>query len=209
MHSPMMQDQPFYPPRIPPCAKPLRFPFYLPKLVTNNLETLPAQAFEDLVVLGRGPPRLAWISGPNAVKAVLLDRAGEFPKGRVQNDVFRPLAGNAMTAAEGREWRWQRGAAAPLFRPDEIMRYGEVMSAAAEAIVATWRAAGPDRIHPIREDMKRAAFAVMSKTLLAGSAKTSCRPSSRDMPRTGAARTGGSSIPSLACPTGCRGRTAG
>ena len=171
MLNPVTADEPFYPPRVQPVARPLRFPFYLPKLLNNNLESIPAQAYEELVVIGRGPPRMAWFTGAEAVKALLFDGASEFPKGRVQNGIFRPLFGKAMITAEGRDWRWQRGAAAPLFRHEEIMRYGDVMGAAAAATVATWRAADPDSVHPIHTHMMRAAFAVISKTMLAGGAE--------------------------------------
>jgi cytochrome P450 len=163
-------DEPFYPPHVRPVPRPLPFPFYLPTLLGNNLAAIPAQAYERPIVLGRGPPRMAWITGPEAVKAVLLDRAHEFPKGYVQNEIFRPLFGNAMITAEGRDWRWQRGAAAPLFRHDEIVRYGEIMARAAEATVAQWRATGPDRVHPIHTQMMHAAFAVIAGTMLAGTA---------------------------------------
>jgi cytochrome P450 len=170
MLNPVPASEPFYPPRVRPADKPLRFPFYVPKLLNNNLELVPVQAYHESIVIGGGPPRMAWITGPEAVKALFLDRAAEFPKGRVQNGIFRPLFGKAMITAEGRDWRWQRGAAAPLFRHDEILRYGDVMTAAAEAAVAEWRAAGPDIVHPIHTQMMRAAFAVISKTMLAGGA---------------------------------------
>ena len=85
--------------------------------------------------------------------------------------MLRPIFGNAMISSEGRDWRWQRGAAAPLFRHDELLQYGPVMSAAAEATVAAWRAAPPGRLHAVDDDMMRAAFEVISKTMLAGGAE--------------------------------------
>ena len=45
------------------------------------------------------------------------------------------------------------------------------MSAAAEAAVAQWRSAAPGAIHPIHHDMMRAAFHVISHTMLVGGAE--------------------------------------
>ena len=101
---------------------------------------------------------MAFFTGADVVKALLLVRHAEFPKGRLQNEILRPLFGNAMISSEGREWRWQRAAAAPLFRHDELLQYGPIMSAAAEATVEEWRAAAPSTVHPIHNDMMHAAF---------------------------------------------------
>ena len=161
---------PLYPPRVKPAARPLRFPSNLAKLLNNNVAAIPEQAYHERVVIAPGPPRMAFFTGSEAVKTLLLGRPSEFPKGRLQNEIFRPLFGNAMLTSEGREWRWQRGAAAPLFRHEEILRYGPIMRAAAEATVEKWRAAAPGSVHPIHNDMMHAAFAVISETMLVGGA---------------------------------------
>jgi cytochrome P450 len=167
----MTRAAPFYPPRVKPCAKPLRFPLNLAKLLNNNLEIIPEQAYREPVVIASGPPRMAFFTGTELVKILLLSRPTEFPKGGLQVEVLRPLFGNAMIVSEGREWRWQRGAAAPLFRQDELLQYGPIMAAAAEAIVAKWRAASPGTVHAIHTDMMRAAFYVISNTMLPGGAE--------------------------------------
>ena len=81
----MTADVPLYPPHVRPPTRPLRFPFNLVKLVGDNLELIPAQAYEEHVVIARGPPRMAFFTGPEAVKTVLQSRRQEFPKGRLQN----------------------------------------------------------------------------------------------------------------------------
>ncbi len=163
--------QPFYPPRIAPPPDRLRFPFNLVKLLRNNLELIPAQAYREPVVVAPGPPRMAFVTGLESVKTLLFSRPSEFPKGSLQVDVLKPIFGNAMISVEGKEWRWQRGVAAPLFRHDELVRYGPIMSTAAEAVAATWRASPPSSVHPIHTDMMRAAFHVISNTMLAGGAE--------------------------------------
>lgn len=161
---------PFFPPRAEPPAAPLRFPANVIKLIVNNLEIIPEQAYREPVVYAPGPPRMAFFTGPDIVKEILLDRQPDFPKGHLQNEVLRPVFGNAMISSEGREWKWQRGAAAPLFRHDEILQYGGVMEQAAEDAIARWRAAPPGTEHPVHRDMMRAAFQVISSTMLVGGA---------------------------------------
>jgi cytochrome P450 len=55
-----------------------------------------------------------------------------------------------------------------LFRHEELLRYGSVMADVAEATVATWRTAAPGAVHAVHQDMLRAAFHVISRTMLAG-----------------------------------------
>jgi cytochrome P450 len=160
----------FVPPFVAPAARPLRFPFNLLKLLGNNLELIPEEAYRKPVVVAPGPPRMAFVTGPDAVKTLLLDRPSEFPKGGVQVQILRPLFGDAMISAEGKDWRWQRGVAAPLFRHDELLRYGPAMTAAAERVVAEWRGTANGVVRPIHTDMMRAAFEVISNTMLAGGA---------------------------------------
>jgi cytochrome P450 len=167
----MSADPPLYPPRVTPAKKPLRFPSNLIKLVGDNLQLIPAQAYHEHVVIAPGRPRMAFFTGPEALKTLLHSRRQEFPKGWLQNTSLEPLMGRPMLSSEGEEWRWQRGVAAPLFGHEELMQYGPIMSAAAEATVAKWRAAVPSAVHYINRDMLRTAFRVISNTMLVGGAE--------------------------------------
>ena len=111
----------FYPVHVEPSERPLRFPFNLSRLLTNNLSIIPAQAYSEPLVIVPGPPRMAFITGSEVVKAMLFDRPNDFPKGALQVNVLKPIFGNAMLSQEGHNWRWQRGIAAPLFRHDELV----------------------------------------------------------------------------------------
>lgn len=166
----MEATAPLYPLRVAPAARPPRFPFNFIKLLRNNLELIPEEAYRKPIMLAPGPPRMAFLTGPEVVKTILLDRAAEFPKGGVQVNVLRPVFGDAMISAEGKEWRWQRGVAAPLFRHEELLRYAPAMTAAAEALVDEWRRGERGAVRSVHTDMMRAAFNVISNTMLAGGA---------------------------------------
>jgi cytochrome P450 len=160
-----------YPPRIEPARRPLRFPHILIKLLNNSLEIVPEQAYEEAVVIAPGPPRVAFFTGPEAVKALLQSRQQEFPKSYLQNKILEPLFGKPLNASEGHEWRWQRGVVAPLFRHEELLQYGQVMTASAEATVMTWRTENTGEIRAVNRDMLRAVFRVISSTMLVGGAR--------------------------------------
>ena len=164
-------DPAIYPPHVQPAAKPLRFPFNLVKLLRNNLEIIPERAYSEPLVMAPGPPPMAFITGPELVRTILHTQAARFPKGWLQVETLRPIFGEAMISAEGKEWRWQRGAAAPLFRREELLQYGPVMSSVAEATVVQWKQAAPGSVHPIHRDMMRAAFRVISNAMLVGGAE--------------------------------------
>lgn len=160
----------FYPAHVEPAARPLRFPVNLSRILTNNLSIIPAQAYSEPLAIAPGPPRMAFITGSELVKTLLFDRPADFPKGGLQVDVLKPIFGDAMISQEGHNWRWQRGVAAPLFRHDELVHFGAIMSAAAEATVTRWRGAPAGTVHAISKDMMRAAFSVIAGTMLAGGA---------------------------------------
>lgn len=111
---------------------------------------------------------VAWVTDPALVKAVLLDRRDEFPKDPIGRRVLGPLIGNGILTAEGNEWRWQRRTVAPMFRHADLLDYVPAMTAAAAATIADWRAAGGGRTHAVDADMMRAAYQVISNTILAG-----------------------------------------
>lgn len=159
-----------YPPFVAAAPEPLRFPFNLAALLKNNLAAIPEDAYHQPLVISPGPPRMAFITGSELVRTLLLTQAASIPKGALQVELLKPIFGNAMISSEGHDWRWQRATAAPLFRHEELMQFGPCMSAAAEAVVAKWRAAEPGAVHALHADMMRAAFRVISNTMLVGGA---------------------------------------
>ena len=159
----------FVPPFVPPAAKAQHTFALLSRLILNNLSIIPEAAYERDVVVLKGPPRLVFVTGEEAVAAVLRTQHANFPKGKLQNSVLDPLFGNAMISSEGVDWRWQRGAAAPLFRHSELQDYGPIMTSAAEATINKWLSEARDTRF-INRDMMYAAFAVISRTMLAGGA---------------------------------------
>jgi cytochrome P450 len=154
------------PPRIDPPAKPLGRLAFISTFVRNPLEAIPRAVYEeDLVPMPGGGPRGVWITSPALVKTVLLDERDKFRK-LTQIRLLGPLLGKGLLTSEGADWKWQRQAAAPIFRPTELAAFVPRFVQAAEAALERWRAGGHESVQAIDEEMTHATFDVISTTLL-------------------------------------------
>ena len=145
---------------VPPARAPGRIGF-VTAFVRNPLEVIPQAAYEeDFVALGRAR---AWVTSPSMIKAVLLDQRDNFRK-LTQIRLLRPLLGKGILTSEGGDWKWQRQASAPMFRPQTLGAFVPAFVRAAEDTLSRWRAA--PGVHNVDEDMTRATFDVISATLL-------------------------------------------
>jgi cytochrome P450 len=155
----------FTPPRIVPSSRPLgRFAFAA-TFVRNPLEVVPQAAYEeDFVPVGENGARI-WVTSPALIKAVLLDERDKFQK-LTQIRLLRPLIGRGILTSEGPEWKWQRQASAPMFRPQDLGGFVPTFVRVTQELLGKWREAPRGSTQPIDKDMTRATFDVISATLL-------------------------------------------
>lgn len=150
----------FIPPRASTPAAPLGRLAFIAAFVRNPLEALPRAVYErDAVRYGA---RL-WITAPSLVRTVLLDERERYRKLSTLR-LLGPLLGRGILTSEGAEWKWQRQAAAPVFRQQDLLRLVPDFVRAATRLVERWRAA--PGVQAIDRDMTRATFEVISSTLL-------------------------------------------
>ena len=156
----------FIPARIVPPEQPLGRFVFMTTFVRNPLEVIPRSVYEqDLVSFGApGTPRV-WITEPSLIKTVLLDQRETFRK-TLQIRLLSPLLGRGILTSEGEHWKWQRQAAAPMFRPQDLKAFVPEFVRAARTVLARWRASPKDSVQPIDDDMTSATFDVISATLL-------------------------------------------
>ena len=129
--------------------------------VRNPLQVIPQAAYvEDRVAVGANR---VWVTSPAIIKAVLLDEREKFRK-LTQIRLLGPLLGKGILTSEGAEWKWQRQASAPMFRPQALGAFVPAFVRAARDTIVRWRAA--PGVHDVDEDMTRATFDVVSATLL-------------------------------------------
>jgi cytochrome P450 len=159
-----------YPPTITPPDRPLPVWKFLPAFVRNPLRPLPRQVYEDdiLVLSPRPGFSIAWVSAPHLVEQILVTDADKVQKSPVEKRVFKSSLADSVLIADGAQWRWQRRALAPLFRPVDVQSYVPAISAAGEAQVERWRAAPSQGTQAIDQDMSRATFEVILATMLIG-----------------------------------------
>jgi cytochrome P450 len=121
---------------IPPARAPGRLS-YLATFVRNPLEVIPQAAYdEDHVAIG---PSRVWVTSPAIIKAVLLDERDKFRK-LTQIRLLGPLLGKGILTSEGADWKWQRQASAPMFRPQTLGAFVPAFVRAAHETLARWRA---------------------------------------------------------------------
>jgi cytochrome P450 len=155
----------FTPPRIVPPSRRFGRLAFAATFVRNPLEVVPRAAYEeDFASLGEGASRV-WVTSPALIKAVLLDERDKFQK-ITQIRLLRPLLGRGILTSEGAEWKWQRQAAAPMFRPQDLAGFVPTFVRVTQDLLERWRAAPQGSIHRIDTDMTRSTFDVISATLL-------------------------------------------
>ena len=159
-----------YPPTISGPREPLPVWRFLRAFVRNPLRSLPQRTFEeDAVWFSPRPGALVvWVSSPALIEQVLLADAEGMQKSLVEKRVFGASLAGSVLVADGQDWRWQRRALSPLFRPVDIQVHVPAMEAAAQAQVDRWRQAGPGHIQAIDKDMLQATYKIIMSTMLVG-----------------------------------------
>ncbi len=153
------------PPRISPPARPLEGLAFVARFVRNPIGVVPQEAYEgDLVAMVRGRTPIVWITAPALVKQVLLEEREKFLK-LAQIRLLSPLLGKGILTSEGADWKWQRQASAPMFRPQELAGFVPTFVRAARGVIERWRARD-GAVQPVDRDMTEATFEVISATLL-------------------------------------------
>lgn len=163
------QSDALYPPTIDPPPEPLSLVPFLLRFVENPLKAIPAQVYTEPMVVRRERGRVtAWITAPDLTEQLLISRADELIKTPLEARVFGSTLGTGILIAEGREWRWQRRAMAPLFRPAEIATYVPAFVRAADTALARLRQAPAGTVHRIDHLMTDTTFEIITDTMLAG-----------------------------------------
>jgi len=159
---------PVYVPRVPPLERPQGSLSLFATMLKNPLRIIPEAAYEeDIAWADRAGGKVAWITDPGLIKAVLLDKREMFARTSITQRILGPLLGNGVLTADGADWKWQRQTAAPVFRHHDLLGFVPVINQAAERLLQQWRQAG-DRVRDIDLDMTLVTFDVVSHTLLPG-----------------------------------------
>ena len=133
----------------------------------NALAIIPDIALQQPILSGFTGKRWHMIMDPGAMRQILLDNVGNYPKSLATRNVLGPAIGKSMFVAEGAHWRWQRRAVAPVFSPRNIRNLSPIMSHAAQRSVDRIAAAGRGAVD-LHDEMATATFEVISDVTFTG-----------------------------------------
>jgi cytochrome P450 len=105
--------------------------------------------------------RTLFISHPDDIEDMLVNKARSFEKGRVMKANMR-LFGEGLLTSEGDFWLRQRRLAQPAFHRARVAAYGATMVEYAERAMQDWRSGETRDIHA---DMMQITLRVVGKTL--------------------------------------------
>jgi cytochrome P450 len=160
-----MTEQAFIPPAIFPPKKPPGL-IEAVRSIRTSIDAWPAQVFEGGFYRSPYPGAPLVVSDPAMAAEILKDKAEDFPRGEIINRLFRPVWGRGVFVSEGDEWRWQRRAAAPAFRPAAMAGLVPFFRRAAERTLASW--AGGEVINLHDEARKLTVNALFDAVLSGG-----------------------------------------
>jgi cytochrome P450 len=139
----------------------------------NILSTIPRAVYEQPTTRIRLPFSDAlFVCDPKLIEDVLATRVETFGRDAMMRRAFAPLLGKtSIFLSEGADWRWQRRAAAPIFRNEILLSFVPVFAAMAERQVARWARDAGDAPAEVGAAMLRTTFDVIVETMLGGSEK--------------------------------------
>jgi cytochrome P450 len=140
-------------------------PLALWRSIRNPIYGWSKEVFEGGVYRAALPGAPLVVGDPALAAEILIERSEDFPHGELLNRLFTPIWGRGIFVAEGADWRWQRRAAAPAFRPTQMAMLAPVMRRAAEAILLRWRDGAPI---DLQAEMRRLTLQILFDAMLSG-----------------------------------------
>lgn len=134
-------------------------------LATNPLEAWTTAHFEQPIVSGGLPfARAVVVSDPAAIKRVLLENADNYQKDRMQRRILSAGLADGLLSTEGRRWRIQRRALAPLFARRSVNSFAPDMLGAAQAMIERLRGQC-GQVVDVMAEVTRLTLSVLERTI--------------------------------------------
>ncbi|RKK01617.1 cytochrome P450 [Pseudoroseomonas wenyumeiae] len=140
-------------------------------VLRNPLEALPPEVYREPILARRVLHRnIVHVMAPELIHQALVTEGDKLDKGDSVRRPLGPALGEGLLIAEGADWRWQRRALAPIFRPAQVQSFLPAMLEAARRSAARLRAVPPGQAVAIEQETMRATFDVIVETMLSGPA---------------------------------------
>ena len=142
----------------------------LRKFWRNIIETFPRTAYEEATTRITTPFfDILFVCDPELIEDILVRRVDTFGRDVMMRRAFAPFLGKtSIFLAEGMDWRWQRRAAAPIFRNEVLLSFVPVFAEMATRQISRWQSSGDGPIE-VGAGMLRTTFDVIVETMLGGS----------------------------------------
>lgn len=150
---------------------------FVDKDAQNPLNGWPKEAFEHHHHARRVLHlRYHFISDPDAIKRVLLDRVADYPKPGIVKQMLAPAMGESLLTTEGEAWREQRRMMAPVFTPAMVTEFTPIFGQIAARTADRW-ASGDSDVIDVAAECLRATFDIINATLFSSEAGLSVEES--------------------------------
>lgn len=137
----------------------------------NPLEALPPEVYREPILPRRVLHReIVHVMAPELIHQALVTEAARLDKGDSVRRPLGPALGEGLLTAEGADWRWQRRALAPIFRPAQMQFFLPAMLEAAGCAAARLRAVPAGQAVAIEQETMRVTFDIIVETMLSGPA---------------------------------------
>jgi cytochrome P450 len=137
----------------------------------NIIESYPRALYEEQHLVRYRTRFVDWVlvSVPELIHDILVARAELFRRDDVAQGVLSPLLGTtSLLTAEGADWKWQRRAAAPIFRHEKLLALVPTFNTVAMRQVERWRAAANERPLDVADAMSQTTLEIIVDTMLGG-----------------------------------------
>ncbi len=164
-----MDSEVIHPSRITPPEEPLPPWRLIRTVIENPMQVWPASIYRQPLVRWHAfRQEMVFVISPDLIQDILVREADAFDKGEIMMRALRPALGEAILTADGERWRWQRRAAAPIFRQEVVDAFLPIMARAAQRTTARWLSGARDGELDISHEMMRTTFEVILETMLSG-----------------------------------------
>ncbi|NDW07440.1 cytochrome P450 [Jiella pacifica] len=141
---------------------------FIRRLLTNPATAAPAELYESKVVSPKfAAGKLVYVADAAHLETIFVERPEDFPKGRIDQRILRPIFNDGLLLAEGGDWRWKRRLTAPVFSPAAMKRFLPDIVAPFVTTAEAFLAAGNGPVDASGA-MKSATLEVIDRLLFGG-----------------------------------------
>jgi cytochrome P450 len=160
-----LSRQPLVPPSPPRAPETMTAIGRMSAMRDNALGTWGQRAYEEDVIQGRFFGRSSFILNvPEAIRHVLVDNYENYVRTPAAIRVLRPVLGEGLLIAEGRNWKHQRRSLAPAFTPRAVTTLVPHMIAVTDETIAKLRGRCSQPVD-LREAMQRMTLEIAGRTM--------------------------------------------